>query len=158
MVHWVKTKKWIRSFQDCQGGRERKRCWAVIHSSVKLGVISRGRSEEFKKALCSTAQKSKWVSHAPISRFDLSGRGASVLLHPGLWAGQALPYWSGWLHHPILPPPQQGGSCGVVLEHRWWSSRHGSAVMRPAGIHEDKGWIPGPIQWAKDPALPWAAV
>ena len=33
------------------------------------------------------------------------------------------------------------------------SSWCGSAVMNLTSIHKDKGLIPGPTQWVKDPAL-----
>ena len=38
------------------------------------------------------------------------------------------------------------------------SSHCGSVVMNPTSIHEDEVSIPGPSQWVKDPALPWAMV
>ena len=34
------------------------------------------------------------------------------------------------------------------------SSRHGSLVVNPTSIQEDKALIPGLTQWVKDPALP----
>ena len=34
------------------------------------------------------------------------------------------------------------------------SSRCGSVVMNPTGIHEDSGWIPGLAQWVGDLGLP----
>ena len=48
----------------------------------------------------------------------------------------------------------------IVLfkKHIYWSSRCGSAVMNPTGIHEGMGSIPGPAQWVKDLSLPWAMV
>ena len=39
-----------------------------------------------------------------------------------------------------------------------WSSCRGSVVMNPSRIHEVVGLIPGPAQWVKGPALPWAMV
>ena len=33
-------------------------------------------------------------------------------------------------------------------------SHCGSMITNPTSIHEDAGWIPGPTQWLKDPALP----
>ena len=38
------------------------------------------------------------------------------------------------------------------------SSWCGSAVMNLTSIHEDMGFLPGPAQWVKDLALPWATV
>ena len=35
------------------------------------------------------------------------------------------------------------------------SSHCGSAVMNPASLREDTGWIPGLAQWVEDPALLW---
>ena len=39
-------------------------------------------------------------------------------------------------------------------ELHFWSTWCGSAETNPAIIHEDKGLIPGLVQWAKDLALP----
>ena len=38
------------------------------------------------------------------------------------------------------------------------SSHYGSVETNLASIHEDRGSIPGLVQWVKDLVLPWAVV
>ena len=57
-------------------------------------------------------------------------------------------------------------SPGIMIDFFFWrlkkfslgSSHGGSVEMNPISIQEDTGLIPGPNQWIKDLALPWAVL
>jgi len=50
-----------------------------------------------------------------------------------------------------------GHSCYYYYSRQWLRSSHrGTAEAHPTRNHEVAGLIPGPTQWVKDLALPWA--
>ena len=52
-----------------------------------------------------------------------------------------------------LIPAVKGHDVASVPRLTVWSSHCGSTEMNLAGIHKDKGSIPGPIQWVKGSSI-----